>query len=530
MIRRGIALLISLTGLWTSALTGQATRAELTDGRETTSYRDVLGFLDSLVRAGADVRIGTLTHSVEGRAIPWVLAARPMVDGPSAAHRSGKPVLYIQGNIHAGEVEGKEAALMLLRDLTLGALGPLLDSVIVVVVPIYNVDGNEAVGPADRHRPGQNGPAVVGRRANGQGLDLNRDYVKMEAPETRGAAALINAWDPDIFVDLHTTNGSYHGYALTYSPGLNSNGGPVNDFVRDEFLPTIRDRMRERHQQEIFDYGNFRNQEPDSLDQGWYTYDPRPRFGTNWFGMRGRIAILSEAYSNAPFKERIRATYNFMREILSLAGERRATIAMLHATRNRWSRDSVTLQSEYAPPSVRDVIAEITEPAGDGSHGFARRRRTGQYRTIRMPVFDRFAPTRREAVPAGYLLPPRLTDVVQLLRRQGIRVAQLRHPWQGTVEAFEVDSLTVSRRAFQGHRMVRLGGEWKPRSGWQAAPGWFFVPTAQRLGVLAAYLLEPASVDGVAAWNLLDRDLRQGRDSPIVRVRQWTETPMIELP
>jgi hypothetical protein len=510
-------------------VTGQVTRAELTDAQETSTYGDGLGFLDSLVQAGADVRIGTLAHSVEDRAIPWVLAARPMVDDPSAAHRSGKPVLYIQGNIHAGEVEGKEAALMLLRDMTLGSLTPLLDSVIVLVVPIYNIDGNEAFGPTERHRPGQNGPAMVGRRANGQGLDLNRDYVKMEAPETRGAAVLINAWNPDIFIDLHTTNGSYHGYALTYSPGLNPNGGPANEFVQEEFLPIVRDRMRERHQQEIFDYGNFRNQEPDSLNQGWYTYDPRPRFGTNWYGMRGRMAILSEAYSNAPFNERIRATYNFVREILSLAAERSAAIAGLHAARNQWLPDSVTLRSEYAEPSLRNVIAEITEPAGDGSHGFARRRRTGQYRTIRMPVFDRFAPTRREAMPAGYLLPPRLTGVVGLLRHHGIRVARLRLPWEGAAEAFSVDSLTVSPRAFQGHRMVRVEGEWMPRQV-QVGRGWYYVSTEQRLGVLAAYLLEPASADGVAAWNLLDRDLRQGRDSPILKVRQRTETPMLELP
>jgi hypothetical protein len=124
MIRRDIAVLVLLIGAWTGSLTGQATRPELTDAQETSTYSDVLGFLDSLVQAGADLRIGTLAHSVEGRAIPWVLAARPMVDGPATAHRSGKPVVYIQGNIHAGEVEGKEAALMLLRDMTLGSLSP----------------------------------------------------------------------------------------------------------------------------------------------------------------------------------------------------------------------------------------------------------------------------------------------------------------------------------------------------------------------------------------------------------------------
>ena len=194
-------------------------------------------------------------------------------------------MIYLQANIHAGEVEGKEAAQMLLRDLTLGPLAPLLDSLVLLVVPIYNVDGNEALASGDTNRPGQHGPALVGRRANGQGLDLNRDYVKMEAPETRGAAALLLRWDPHVFVDLHTTNGSYHGYALTYSPGLNPNATAANDFVRDRLLPVLRSRMTERHRRATFPYGNFRNQHPDSLAQGWETYDARPRFGTNWIGL-----------------------------------------------------------------------------------------------------------------------------------------------------------------------------------------------------------------------------------------------------
>ncbi|HSM16675.1 MAG TPA: M14 family metallopeptidase [Gemmatimonadales bacterium] len=529
MTPRFCTSLLVLVALASGLLVGQTTRPERTNAQQTSSYQDVLSFLDSLERAGADLRVGTLAQSVEGRWIPWVLAAKPMVDDAAAAHRTRKPILYIQGNIHAGEVEGKEAAQMLLRDLTLGVLRPLLDSVIVLVVPIYNVDGNEAVGPSDRNRPGQNGPALVGRRVNGQGLDLNRDYVKMEAPETRGAAALINEWDPDFFIDLHTTNGSYHGYALTYSPGLNPNSGPPNDFVRDAFLPTIRTRMRERHGQEIFDYGNFKNQDPDSLDQGWYTYEPMPRYGVNWFAMRGRMAILSEAYSNAPFAERISATYNFVREILSLAAEQRDTLASLHGSPWRWVPDSIAVRSDYAAPHLVEVRAEITEPVGDGSHGFARRRRTGIYRSIRMPVFDRFAPVRQEALPAGYLLPPGLGHVVEVLGRHGVRVARVGEEWTGPVEAFHIDSLAGARRPFQGHRLVDVRGNWRPAAG-RAVAGWFYVPTEQRLGVLAAYLLEPGSADGVAAWNFLDRDLRQGNDSPILRVRQPVVIPLLEPP
>ncbi|HET6779475.1 MAG TPA: M14 family metallopeptidase, partial [Gemmatimonadales bacterium] len=304
-----------------SPLAAQSTRPERTGYRETSSYLDVLGFVDSLQMRSSEVRIGTLGTSSEGRRIPYVVAARPGLMTPAEAHRSGKPVIYLQANIHAGEVEGKEAAQMLLRDLTIGPLGHLLDKIILLVVPIYNTDGNERWGPGERNRPGQNGPATVGQNTSGQGLNLNRDYVKLEAPETQGSVSLLQAWDPDLFIDLHTTNGSYHGYVLTYAPGLNPNVNPAVDFVRDRFLPEVRRRMQRRHGQRTFSYGNFRSQHPDSLVQGWETYDARPRFGTNWMGLRGRPSILSEGYSNADFQTRITATYNFVREVLELAGE-----------------------------------------------------------------------------------------------------------------------------------------------------------------------------------------------------------------
>lgn len=510
-------------------LTAQQTRAERSSFTETSSHADVLAFLDSLAQRGAPLRRGVLATSAQGREVPYVIASRPLVDGPGAAHRSGKPVIWLQGNIHGGEVEGKEAALMLLRDLSFGSLRPLLDSVILVVVPIYNTDGNDAFGPGDRHRPGQHGPPVVGLRPNGQGLDLNRDYVKQEAPETRGAAALIMAWDPDLFVDLHTTNGSYHGYALTYSPGLNANATPANDWVRDLFLPELRRRVGARHGQETYWYGNFRTQDPDSLAAGgWWTYEGHARYGTNWFGMRGRLAILSEAYSNDDFRTRIASTRNFVLEILRLAAEERTAIHAVNA-QSEAPPDSVTVRSRFADPAMDDVIAELTEPAGDGAGGFARRRRTGVFRTIRMPVVDRFAPVRREAMPAAYLLPPQHAHLVERLRTHGVRVATLRHAWEGEAEAFRMDSVAFAARPFEGHRFASVEGQWHPRPA-RAGAGWFVVPTAQRLGLLAAFLLEPGSEDGFVTWNFLDRDLRRGAEFPVLRVRSPLSSPTIEVP
>ena len=521
---------VLIGALLASTLEAQTTRPERTDFRETSSHADVLQFLDSLSRTTTDVRLGTLAVSPEGRRVPYVLTARPLTLSPGEAHRAGKPIVYVQANIHGGEVEGKEAAQMLLRDLTRGQLRPLLDSLILIVVPIFNVDGNDHFGPGGKNRPGQNGPSIVGQNTNGQGLNINRDYVKLEAPETRGAVQLIKIWDPDVLIDLHTTNGSYHGYVLTYSAGLNPNTNPATDYVRTRLLPAVRNRMEQRHRQQTFWYGNFRSQDPDSLVLGWETYDARPRFGTNWMGLRGRLGILSEGYSNAELKTRIMATYNFVHEVLSLLAEQRTTIKSLVLASDAQRPDSIAVRSTLAPPTQEVVVAEVTRSAGEGTGGFAKRQRTGVYRSIRMPVFGRFRALRKEAMPAAYVLPPRFRNIVELLRAQNIAVDSLTDEARLPVHQFAVDSLSAGP-LFEGHRTVVLEGRWSSRSAdTLAGPGWYLVRTRQPLGALAAYLLEPASEDGVVTWNLLDRELQPHTTYPILRTFSAPALPAVAVP
>ena len=169
----------------------------------------------------------------------------------------------------------------------------MLDSIVLIAMPIYNADGNERFGPQAVNRTEQNGPEMVGQRPNAQRLDLNRDYMKAEAPETRASLAAFEKWDPDVFVDLHTTDGSFHGYALTYSPSLNPAARDAGAYTRDSLLPELRARMLARAATLVFDYGNFDTQYEerdisDTVKSGWYTYDHRPRFGTNYFGLRQR--------------------------------------------------------------------------------------------------------------------------------------------------------------------------------------------------------------------------------------------------
>src|SRR5687768_7053712 len=295
------------------------TRPEVTAYRETSRYADVRNFLDSLGALGLPLTFGSIGKTTEGRDVPFVIASRPAVATPADAKRLQRPIVYVQGNIHGGEVEGKDALLALVRDLALAPRPNALDSVILIAVPLYNADGNERLGPQSRNRADQNGPELVGVRANAQNFDLNRDYMKVEAPETRASLAMFNAWNPDVFVDLHTTNGSYHGYALTYASPLNP-ASPMGAYTRDSIMPALQARMQSRHKFPTFDYGDFIS--ADTLSKGWVTFDSRPRFGTNYYGLRGKIAILSEAYSHDPFEKRVKSTYAFVKETLSLVAER----------------------------------------------------------------------------------------------------------------------------------------------------------------------------------------------------------------
>ena len=490
------------------------TRAERTSYLETSRYVDVVAFLDSLRALRAPLAFGSIGKTFEGRDIPYVIASRPLVHTPAEAKATGKPIVYVQGNIHGGEVEGKEALLALLRDLTFAHGANVLDSIVLVAVPIYNADGNERFGPQARQRSEQNGPELVGTRANAQGLDLNRDYVKAEAPETRASLAMFDAWDPDVFVDLHTTDGSFHGYALTYSPSLTP-AAPLGNYTR-ELLAELRKRVRDRDGYETFDYGNFndgngREVSTDTVHDGWYTYDHRPRFGTNYYGLRNRVAILSEAFSHDPFERRVKSTYAFTRELLSLVAERSAELKARTASTPSMTvprglvATAVPIRAgfpEHAPS--QPVIYEILERTGDSARtqpGVPRGiRRTGRFVTREMPVFDRFVSTLDRPVVGQYVISGRDTATLRRLALHGVAT----HSIAGlprSLEEFVVDSVVRGSRPFQGHLETRVFGAWRPAPANATIADPYAVDAVAQPS-LVMYLLDPESDDSFGTWDL----------------------------
>ena len=557
---RGTRLVASLgvvvTCLAGSVAGGQAgprTQAERTGYLETSSQESVLAFLDSLVRPGRPIVAGVMGKTTEGRDLKYVIVSRPLFATPDAARRSGRPIVFVQGNIHSGEVEGKEALQALVRDLLLDTRPNVLDSIVLIALPNYNADGNERLAPQARNRGAQNGPEMVGTRPNATGLNLNRDYMKADAPETRASLAMFNTWDPHVFVDLHTTNGSYHGYALTYAPSLNpaaelreaTFGGA---WARDSFLPELRQRVRTRHSVETFDYGDFGGAgggrggrgagggppptgiTPTTPPTAWRTYEHTPRFGTNYYALRGRVSILSETYSHDPFEKRVRSVYAFTRELLSLVAERRVAILGLAKRSDDALRSGastlppVPVRAAFTQtPGSAEVSYEEIERMGDSTRYEAGMplgaRRTGRFRTATMQTFTRFTPTLTRPAPWGYAIAATDTAAVNLARLHGLEVSRLSAGWRGDAgPQFVVDSTVIAPNPFEGHRLVRLVGRWEAGAPVALAAGSYVVRVAQPSGVLAMYLLEPESDDGLVAWDVAGRSSGAAGTAPVIRL------------
>jgi hypothetical protein len=493
------------------------TTAETSNYLSTSRYADVMSFVAAIQKIDPDVRVESFATTNEGRALPLVVAGPPGIVTPASAHASGKPVVFIMANIHAGEVEGKEAALMLIRDLV-SSHRKLREEMVILVAPIYNADGNERMSTTNR--PGQHGPLNgEGVRENAQGLDLNRDYMKLESPEARGLVAnVLDRWDPLLTVDLHTTNGSYHGYQLTYSPTLNPDADDdLIDFERDSLLPHIREAMKERHGKETYYYGNFVDQlQP---EKGWYTFDSRPRFGNNYVGLRNRFTILSEAYSYIDFHARIDVTYEFLHEILGAVekyGDKMLKLAAKaddRIARGKFRKSGVRF--EIKPWKEVEILWEKSVPAEPGrggpdpwtGHGMITR--TGEIVPIRMTDYGVFAPKEREDVPYAYVIDAGATHAVETLRTHGIVVEQLTAETTLPVEQFAIKDAQHAEKPFQKHQELTLTGKWKSRDETFPA-GTFLVRTNQPLARLAFYLLEPRSDDGLFDWNYFDEMLNGG--------------------
>jgi hypothetical protein len=505
------------------------TKPERTNFEETSRYDDLDVFLKALAAKSPLVRTMSFGTTVEGRAMPLVTLSNPAVARP-ADKPAGRPVVFLLANIHGGEVEGKEAVQVLMRRLTSGDLRPLLDRMVIVIAPNYNADGNEAIDVMNR--TAQYGPvAGVGRRENAKGLDLNRDYMKLESPEARALAGAFTAWDPHLVVDLHTTNGSYHGYHLTQSIPLNLSLSPKTlDYHRQTMMPAIMKALETNHKMRAYYYGNFgRGSAAPGELRRWNAFDWRPRAGQNYVGFRNRLTILSEAYSYLSFKRRIEVTERFVEEILKYVdGHRAEILALTKALDDEWitraqGSAEMPLGVEYEmrplPKPVELLVGEVTQEVNPRNQRPMTVAIEEKFKPEMMQDYAYFAPTRTVPMARVYVLPTgaEFEPIVDKIRQHGIVVDELASPITAEVSSFMVEAINKSAKPFQGHNEVKLKGQYTTGKVTLDA-GTRIVRLAQPLGPLAAYLLEPESDDGLTNWNFLDPWLEVGKPAPIRKI------------
>lgn len=497
---------------------GPLTRAERTNYAETSRAADVAAFLDALKPRSPWLRVESFGRTSEGRDMTLVILSSDRAFDPEAARRRGKPIVLIINNIHAGEVCGKEACQMIVRDVVDGPLRRFAEDLTLVIVPIFNVDGNERISPDNRKLDltkleGQMGPeGGVGTRHTAEGYDLNREYMNQSAIEMRNLTRNVYLrWWPDLTVDCHTTDGSIHGYHLTYGCPQNPSGAraPI-EYVRTQLLPTVTRRLAERTRFQTFFYGNYReNHDPAT---GWETYPHLPRFGAHYRGLTGRMDVLSEAYSYIPFADRVAVTREFLVEVLDFARENASTILDITA---KAEADTV---ARGARPATDDLVGlrYKVEPWPDPVQILAQ-----ASRPVSTLHYANFVPTLSVRRPAAYLIPPDLRSVVAKLTDHGARMERLARPHDLEVERYTVESLTSIKRNVYVQPSQRAETQLTVTS--KAArvsypAGTIVVSTAQPLGNLIVYLLEPQSDDGLVAWNYLDDQLTDGRAYPIDRL------------
>lgn len=498
------------------------TKVEESNYQATSRHADVVAFCERLAKVSPLVRVAELGKTHEGRPLPLVIMADPPISKPEDASTSKLTVLLI-GNIHAGEVDGKEALLMLMRDLAAAKERPWLKDLTLLWVPIFNADGNERI--ARTNRTWQPGPADgVGERTNAQGMDLNRDFVKLETPEVRALVRCLNQWNPGLVIDTHTTNGSYHRYKLTYDGPLNpACHEPLVTLARDKMLPAAAQQLEKATGFKSFFYGNY------SKDRSrWETYPAQLRYGIQYIAARQRIALLSESYAYASYKDRITASKEFVRACLDYAAKERSNLNQaLRAARdaNRQAKvgESVTVRHKLIPQKEPVTILGVVEEMKDG-----RRVPTEQPQDVKVAWVNRPEAVVAVPRPYAYLIPKSYAKAVENLQRHGIEIEELREDLEMDVEAYRLEKIQRAERAFQNHTMV-LNVEATPRKESRMVPaGTLLVKTAQPLGNLAVCLLEPQSDDGLTTWNFFDEGLKDAQDHPVLRVP--AAVPVISTP
>lgn len=506
------ALAVPATDPW-------VTPSEATGFRTTPRYDETVAYLQRLVKASPNLKMISLGRSGEGRDVWMVIASKERAFTPEALRRTNKAVVLAQGGIHAGEIDGKDAGLMLLRDMTVrGTKRDLLDRANFLFVPIFNVDGHERFNRW--FRINQRGPEEGGWRTNARNLNLNRDYMKADAEEMRAMIRALDTWQPDLYIDLHVTDGADYQYDITF--GWNGTAGhspAIARWLDTNYRPAVDAAMREM--------GHI----PGPLI---FTDDPLvgiglgqsdPRLSHGYGDARHLPSILVENHSLKPYDQRVLGTYVFLEQTLRAIARELAPLRAAVATERARRPEAIPLtwrMPANAEPEQIEILGVESRKRLSAITGNVYVEWLGKPVTTRAPLRVQSEVATSVAPPRAYWVPAAWQEIIAKLDLHGIPYERIAAPRDIDVTMYRLVSPKFDAMQFEGH--VRVAATVTPEKRTERFPaGSVRVSTEQPLGTLAALLLEPASPDSLFQWGFFHSIL-----SPTEYVEGYIMEPMAE--
>ncbi len=502
------------------------TTGEKTGWNQTAPYAEAVEISHRLERASRFVKVMDIGITPEGRTMIALVVSKDRAFTPADAAKTGKAVIMIQSGIHAGEIEGKDTVLMLIRDMTVSKkFASWLDHAIFVVIPVFNVDGHEYFSAY--HRPSQNGPVSTGLRATAQRLNLNRDYMKADTPEMKAWLRVFNSWMPDFLIDNHVTDGSDMQYDVTWDMARNQDiAEPAGSWVREKYVPELDKRMASDGHL-VAPYGALRNRE-------FFMEVFSPRYSHLYSAVQNRPSLLVETHSLKSARTRAWANYDIMRhtfDIIAADSEslrkavREADRAMAARAGDR-SAEPVYLAGKVSEKS-RPIVYHALKNAPFKSEvtGANVTRYTGEVDDIQTVIHDQIDTTLAAQMPLGYLIPAAFASAAALLQTHGVEIERTTKPLDQVFETYRFTSTKFAANASEGHVMLTV----EPRVVKEKIfipAGSYWIPMKQRRARLILSLLEPNAPDSLAAWGLLDSVFEGGRGGRGGGVGEYLSEPI----
>jgi len=483
------------------------TKFEKSGYLETARYEESIHYFKKFEDVSEYVKMFSIGKSPQGRDIYCLVVSKEKAFTPESARKTGKPLLMIENGIHAGEIEGKDASMILLREiLVTKEKADYLNYCNLIIIPILSVDGHERVSKYNRIN--QNGPTEMGWRTTAQNFNLNRDWLKADAPETQYILKLFSDWLPDFFIDNHTTNGADFQYTLTYGIEKFKNVYPgMAEVITKEFIPYLEKHVEEKGFL-IFPYLGFRNNAP---EKGLYDWFGSPRLSNGYVAIQNRLCLLVETHMMKPYKERVFATKAAIEAVIEYLGKNSKEILALNKEADLGTIEMYAKEKKFFPiqfkltDSHSEIVYKGFKSITDSSEisGGIRTTFTNEKYETKVPFYNSVEPIDSVSVPYAYVIPQEWEWVVERLKLHGVEVEKLTNNMNIKVTKYKFKDVKFSEVPYEGRQTVNYNYEVFTAE--EIVPeGSFIVKTEQRALRVILWLLEPKSGDSFLRWGFFN--------------------------